>query len=331
MEKNANGNTFSRCLFGAGTAVVIGLPPAFDLSASIGDSLQVRLATAFAHWSGWEMIARSVRNSRAALRLLTGLDFCQTEPEVLKDWLKLGEEKGALARLYIGQAATFHPKVLIVSSHTKRFAIVGSGNLSAGGFRDNVECSVFIDHEAILDELEAWFDGIFADESATHSLTGRGIEEYEPKFQKMRKRLASIRAAQREIQSKLAEAQIGEATTSATAPKAFEQMLLTVLRSLGDRAAHASADIRSRVLGDGIQYSTRDKNWLAHCLVKLQEALVIRKSQKGDYLITARGRRLLEQELPSITLQTLKRYPEYIQAQSDRGKNAAKTRALRRL
>jgi hypothetical protein len=131
------------------------------------------------------------------------------------------------------------------------------------------------------------------------------------------------------FQSKLVEQQIREATTSAPAPNAFPELLLPVLGSLGDRAPHPSTDIRSRVLGE--QYSKRYKNWVAQCLVKFQEALVIDKSQNGNYLITERGRRLLEQKLPSITLRTLEQFPEYVQAQSDRARNAAKTRALRPL
>jgi hypothetical protein len=54
------------------------------------------------------------------------------------------------------------------------------------------------------------------------------------------------------------------------------------LGSLGDRAPHPSTDIRSRVLGE--QYSKRYKNWVAQCLVKFQETLVIGKSQNSNYL-----------------------------------------------
>src|SRR5713226_8300301 len=99
-------NIGSRCLFGDGTAVVIGLPPEVDLCASIENSSEIRLATAFAHWSGWEMIERAVRKAKGKSKLLTGLDFCQTEPAVLKDWLELVKERRAVARLYIGNATT---------------------------------------------------------------------------------------------------------------------------------------------------------------------------------------------------------------------------------
>jgi HKD family nuclease len=197
-------------MFGDGTAVVVGLPPEMDLCTSIENSSEIRLATAFAHRSGWEMIERSVRRAKGKSKLLTGLDFCQTEPAVLKDWLKLVKERRALARLYIGSATTFHPKVMILFGQHYRFAIVGSGNLSAGGFRDNVECSVFVNDKGLVDDLQHWFDAVFTDEDATRTLTNPDIQEYEPKFKKARRHSAAIRKAQQQVQAKLAEQHSGE-------------------------------------------------------------------------------------------------------------------------
>jgi HKD family nuclease len=195
----------SRCLFGSGPAIVIGLPTNFDLCSSIENASEIRLATAFAHWSGWELIENSIRKSGAKSRLLTGLDFCQTGPSVLKAWLELVREGRAAARLYLGDAATFHPKVLLISRGGRRFAIVGSANLSAGGFRNNVECSVFVNDKKLLDELEGWFQSTFTDEEVTRSRTRPDIKEYEPRFKKARKHLASVLKAQRQTQVKIAE------------------------------------------------------------------------------------------------------------------------------
>src|SRR5207248_977806 len=142
-------------------------PSNFDLCSMIKSASRIRLATAFAHQSGWKLISRAVREGHASCRMLTGLDFCQTDPAVLKAWLALVRDRRAAARLYIGDAATFHPKVLIVSNGKRRFAIVGSGNLSAGGFRDNVECSIFVMKKPLLDGLQCWFDSVFDDETAT--------------------------------------------------------------------------------------------------------------------------------------------------------------------
>src|SRR5579871_2387015 len=159
MAERVLGNP--RCLFGDGPAVVAGIPASFDLCRSIEKASEIRLATAFAHWSGWELIENAIWKSEAKLRLLTGLNFCRTEPSVLKAWLELVREGRGAARIYIGDANTFHPKVLLISNADRRFAIVGSANLSVGGFRTNVECSVFVNDRKLLDELEGWFDTAF--------------------------------------------------------------------------------------------------------------------------------------------------------------------------
>ena len=121
-----------------------------------------------------------------------------------KHWLRLAEGGRACARLYAG-TQTFHPKVLVVSDNRNRFAIVGSANLSAGGLRDNIECSVFVTEKVLIDQFVAWFDGMFQDSAATRQLTGDDITEYEPKFKRARKHLAAARAAQRDVQAGLAK------------------------------------------------------------------------------------------------------------------------------
>jgi HKD family nuclease len=193
------------CLFGEGPAAIIGAPPNFDLCSSIAGASQIRLASAFAHSSGWALIESAFAKSSAKPHLLTGLDFCQTEPKVLRAWLALTKERRAAARLYVGAAATFHPKVLIVSGRRQRFAIVGSANLSAGGFRDNVECSLYVTEKKLLDELENWFDAVFSDEDQTRALTSPDIKAYEPKYKKARKHMAAVRKGQREIRAKIGE------------------------------------------------------------------------------------------------------------------------------
>lgn len=191
------------CLFGRGPATVIGAPANFDLCASIVKGSEIRLATAFAHASGWKLVEQAFSRSNARTHLLTGLDFCQTDPKVLKAWVALAGGGRASARLYIGPAATFHPKVLIIVGSGDRFAIVGSANLSAGGFRDNVECSLFVTQKRLLNDLQTWFDSVFADENQTHALTSTDIKDYEPRFKRARKHMAAVRKTQQEVQSKI--------------------------------------------------------------------------------------------------------------------------------
>ena len=61
------------------------------------------------------------------------------------DWWKLSEGSGIRARIFADKRITFHPKVLIVTTRSLRFAVIGSGNLSAGGLVDNIECGLYSD------------------------------------------------------------------------------------------------------------------------------------------------------------------------------------------
>jgi hypothetical protein len=76
-------------LFGDGCAVVVGLPKHFDLPGALRSAKQIRLATAFAHLSGWNSLKSDIAASSGELFLLTGLEYNQTEPALLKEWMHL--------------------------------------------------------------------------------------------------------------------------------------------------------------------------------------------------------------------------------------------------
>lgn len=195
MTTNATG------LLGNGNAIVIGLPRNFSLSHALRKATRIRLATAFAHMSGWEVLAQEVRRTTARVDLLSGLDFCQTEPNVLREWLRLSRTGRVKAYLSRKSPPTFHPKVLIVESRNRVFAIVGSGNLSAGGLRDNIECSLYSDSPSVTQQLNNWLDvHIQYSEEITPSV----IEEYEPKYTAALKARKTVRAKQEEAEARIA-------------------------------------------------------------------------------------------------------------------------------
>ena len=128
--------------FSEDQAVVIGLPSDFNFDSEIAAATEIRLATAFAHLKGWKLIAPAFLRSSASIQLLTGLDFFQTEPKLLREWNRLTAPDAAQPHISARLAkrlTTFHPKILIASSTASpaSFAIVGSGNLSFGGLRSN--------------------------------------------------------------------------------------------------------------------------------------------------------------------------------------------------
>ena len=148
-------------------AVVVGISPDFDLNLRLRCAKRVFLATAFAKISGWSLIKKALLESKAEINIVTGLYCCYTQPELLSEWLDLLPNKpGLRVSLAVSpdsheqDQAFFHPKVLIVLDDNGPFAIVGSGNLTSGGLRSNVECSIYTDDQEQVNALVEWFHGI---------------------------------------------------------------------------------------------------------------------------------------------------------------------------
>ncbi|MDF7824106.1 phospholipase D-like domain-containing protein [Pontiellaceae bacterium B12227] len=156
-------------------------PKGFDLASEIKRAKEVWVVTAFAHWSGWKQIRNGILSSRAKTTLVAGLDFCQTEPRVLRDWI--GKDLGALrakAFIHVGKR-TFHPKIFVVEGKTT-FALVGSGNLSAGGLGNNVECFSYIDKVKTVGEIKAWLKMALEKNDEFVPITTQYIKTYEAKW-----------------------------------------------------------------------------------------------------------------------------------------------------
>jgi HKD family nuclease len=154
---------------------IIGIEEDFELLNSLRDARSVTLVMAFAKMSGWNTIKEPLLTGDAQVNIIVGLNFAITEPAVLTEWLRL--KANDPYRFSIEVAPTdpvFHPKVMLVERPGGgRFAIIGSGNLTGGGLITNVECGVFIEKKARLDELAVW-----CVELAREPLSAEIIEEY---------------------------------------------------------------------------------------------------------------------------------------------------------
>jgi len=89
-------------LFPNSRAVVIGLPPSFDIRLELASAKTIRLATAFAHWAGWQMLSDAILACEGEKSLMAGSSFFQTEPKVLREWLEL-KKLAALERHFISR------------------------------------------------------------------------------------------------------------------------------------------------------------------------------------------------------------------------------------
>jgi len=194
-----------RTLIGKGDAVVVGLPTGFVLEEVLKKAEKVRLGTAFAHRSGWKHFRQGINEGTASVFLLTGLECCQTEPSLLKDWLQLQSEQPKRIEAKLASPKTFfHPKVLLVTFADQQpdFAIVGSGNLSQGGMDGNTECSVYVQDSGLVEQLTSWFDAEFSRDEAVR-LTSRAIEAYEPSYKRNRGRQKKLLEEQRLVHEKV--------------------------------------------------------------------------------------------------------------------------------
>jgi ADP-ribosylglycohydrolase/Mrr N-terminal domain len=110
----------------------------------------------------------------------------------------------------------------------------------------------------------------------------------------------------------------------------FEALMLPVLRSLSEGTTQSTQDIRAYVEQLISKVATRNydtfKHRVAWGLVYLQAARVLKKVSKGAYKIEERGQSLLARNSPTITLSTLREYPEMLQYLAKNAERAVASR-----
>ena len=153
---------------------------------------------AFAKWSGWEMIqgvlAERVRRGLRATFVI-GIDFYQSDPAVLRALLKLrriAKKAGGTVEVYMGREAsryTLHPKLYWSKDPDGQALLVGSANMTSGGFSDNHELSALLTGTGADWEewLKHWIDDRIADEDI--------VEAAEPLIDRYEKKRDVFRAA----------------------------------------------------------------------------------------------------------------------------------------
>lgn len=185
-------------LLGNGSSVVVGLPSGFSLKMKLSESTCIRMATAFAHRSGWNLVSDPILCSKGDVHILAGLHFFQTEPPLLNSWLREAHRSDSFKCKVVTTNRTkwtFHPKVLIVHGpEGADFAVVGSGNLSAGGLRENVECSLYTDDPKLISDLVLWFDHVY--ENLADPLDDAIIRWYKRLYDKFQTRARDMRREQ---------------------------------------------------------------------------------------------------------------------------------------
>ena len=150
------------------------------------DARQAWFAVAWARRSGLARIEkelRAFRNGNRSLRVLIGIDQHGGTIEGLQKARELFTEARVYHDANRSPVRTFHPKLFVVQASSRARAIVGSGNLTAGGLLTNYELSMRLDLDLedqrdkdTLAALRTWFEARWSQTEATVRLTKSSIQ-----------------------------------------------------------------------------------------------------------------------------------------------------------
>lgn len=165
------------------SAPIFGAPEAFQFDSWLQNATYIRVALAFGHMSGWRKVEAAIRNAKAEkVEILLGQAFFQTEPALLFELKKLQTIAPGLTVKLASAVVTFHPKIWIVDQGGASQAIVGSSNLSYGGFTANLECNVYTDVQGTVHEITRWFEDQW---SIGHDLSSKFFLSYVEEYGKV--------------------------------------------------------------------------------------------------------------------------------------------------
>ncbi|HBN47873.1 MAG: NgoFVII family restriction endonuclease [Thalassospira sp.] len=138
-------------------------------------------------------------------RIAIGLSSYVTQPALLQSLLSLTKNNAFQLYLSHMDSEIFHPKIYCFRKGKRTRVLIGSANLTGGGFKENYEASAVVDNSEILAAIENWFDDLIDEEvllPASKSL----IQEYEAAYEKNRVWQNLIRRQQMRIEQQTPEA-----------------------------------------------------------------------------------------------------------------------------
>ena len=140
---------------------------------------------AFAKKSAYTLIKKVLTDALKkglSAKLAIGLDFHITEPSVLTELLKLTQKYNL--ELYLSNSNfAFHPKIYAFQHGNEYSVLVGSANLTHGGFYGNYEASTLIADQGgeMTSSIRQHFEEMVADNELTLA-TQKRIDEYSAEF-----------------------------------------------------------------------------------------------------------------------------------------------------
>ena len=140
------------------------------------DADEIDIAVAYLRERGFDLIKNEIQGKK--IRVLFSLGFFITEPECIRKFIQMG---GICKEYRTGgkEEAEFHPKLYIFKGDKIKI-IVGSSNLTEGGFLNNVESCIAIEgyeNEPLIKEIIDCFEEKW-NSSKSREITLQEIEDY---------------------------------------------------------------------------------------------------------------------------------------------------------
>ncbi len=173
----------------------------------IRSSDELTIAVAFLKMTGLRNIRKDIHSmvkSGIKITFIIGIDFYQTEPDALSELLNFAKNN-KIVKLYIcaNKNKTFHPKLYLSEKNKTFVAVVGSANMTNGGFNDNFELSSVITgnlSESIFADLKSYIKDLIVESEEANPLI---LSQYKNKFDIYNKKMkAAIKDAKKNIDQK---------------------------------------------------------------------------------------------------------------------------------
>lgn len=129
-------------------------------------SNEIDIAVMFAKQNGFRLVEGYLiealqKNSK--VRILLGKDFLLTDVEVLRKLHRLSKNYSNLVvRIYLSEKNfAFHPKFYAFRSKKSTSLILGSSNISKGGFSKNIEANIILRNKSVIKRSKLFFENLF--------------------------------------------------------------------------------------------------------------------------------------------------------------------------
>ncbi|MCS7365655.1 MAG: phospholipase D-like domain-containing protein [archaeon GB-1867-035] len=151
----------------------------------------IKIAVAYIKCSGVNLLLNLIP-PKIEGKIITGLDFNITEPNALEALIDHGFE----IRIFSRKNVEFHPKLYIFEADEKMIIIMGSSNLSKGGFQNNIEANIMITgkkNDSLIKDILSYFNTLWLDKNHCIPMTKDTIEYYKEIWRRHQSEAQKIR------------------------------------------------------------------------------------------------------------------------------------------